>query len=80
MVRYARCRSCGAPMLWVTMHPSGKPNPLDPTPVEWGNIEVRDGLQTTSKYGRVVPQGEREGKLYTSHFATCPNAGEHRKR
>jgi hypothetical protein len=33
-------------------------------------------------YGRVVPMAERvEGqRLYTSHFATCPNAKQHRNQ
>lgn len=76
----AKCRTCGALVLWVTMHPGGRKNPLDPTPVAGGNIERRRGNHSDAWYGRVVPEEERTGPLYVSHFATCPQAAQHRRR
>jgi hypothetical protein len=64
------------------MHPSGKKNPLDAVPTETGSIERKRGNHSDTYYGRVVPMAERvEGqRLYTSHFATCPNAKQHRNQ
>jgi hypothetical protein len=60
------CRSCGAPVLWVTMV-SGKKMPLDQVP---------------KKLVVLGPLPEQQGQVvdcYTSHFATCPNAAKHRQ-
>lgn len=72
----ANCKSCGEPVAWVTMQ-SGKKMPLDPLPQEDGNIEI------VGATGRVVPRSEaerREGMLYRSHYASCPDASKHRRR
>lgn len=62
------CPSCGAEVVWATTE-SGKSMPVDPEPVEGGNLWLRDiggGLTV-----RVV--GSREGVLrHRPHFATCP--------
>lgn len=86
------CRSCRAPVLWVEMK-SGKKNPLDPQPdIKRGNVMiVRDPLDADlydCKVGQAVALSDRAAdverfrgvKLYISHFATCPRAGQHRKR
>jgi hypothetical protein len=66
------CRSCGAPITWARTT-SGKPIPLDPEPVDRGNLEVEDGVAR--------PVLIEAGKLrYVTHFATCPNAPQHRNR
>jgi hypothetical protein len=69
------CKSCGAPIRWERTV-NGKPIPLDPEPVEDGNLGIRDD-------GRVYHQGEDAldlgVPLYKTHFATCPNADEHRR-
>lgn len=59
------CSSCGAEILWVTM-PSGKSMPVDIIPTM---VVV---LSSDNKRGTM-----RRGHI--SHFATCPNAGQHRK-
>lgn len=83
------CRSCKAPVLWVTF-PSGKRNPLDlePNPVA-GDIMVVERDGTDGRVWRVAlllksDDLRREllelgGALRTSHFATCPDAEEHRR-
>lgn len=75
------CRSCHEPVKWVTMADSGKANPLDAVPVENGNIEV--SLEEGREVGRVVPSKEDRlfpVPLFTSHFVTCPQAKDWRKK
>ena len=69
------CKSCGADITWVTLHPRGggkpKPHPVDTSSIEKGrlvlsatgpNDEIKAGVRPTA----------------VSHFATCPAAGKHR--
>lgn len=58
------CRSCGAAITWVEME-SGKRMPLDLP-------EKRVVIVPSTGKGRVMD-------AHTSHFATCPNAAQHRK-
>lgn len=64
----AECRSCHAPVYWIVTD-SGKRMPVD--------CEV-EGATRPFK-GVPGDGGEREGKGI-SHFATCPNAAQHRRR
>lgn len=83
----ARCRSCRAPMLWVTF-PSGKRNPLDADPTPTGNIIVverpgRGGVPwrvaMVINNDALLEEAHAIGlPLYTTHFKTCPDADEHR--
>lgn len=73
----AACRSCGAPVVWKRT-PKGKPIPLDPNPVDNGNIVV-DG-NTAEVVGPLEAIARGAGQLYVSHFATCPDANHHRNR
>lgn len=82
----SHCRSCRAEVLWVEWA-SGKRMPVDATPdnrplPKGGDIvlAVRGGL-----FGKLVAEkfdtnahGFARNR-YTSHFATCPNANEHRR-
>jgi len=62
----AKCKSCGADIIWVKMT-SGYPMPLDAKEkILWK--PVRDGIAPIKITG------------HESHFATCPNADKHRKR
>lgn len=66
------CRSCGAPILWVKTE-AGKRMPIDAKPerrVVLDPLAVRLGADELT--ARVVD-------TYVSHFATCPNAAQHRK-
>lgn len=63
------CNTCGAPVLWVRSYPKGKLMPIDPDPVEGGNVEL-------TEHGVVVhgqPELAADGPRYKAHFATCPN-------
>lgn len=66
----ATCGSCGAPLEWAkTLR--GRSIPVDPETVESGNLRVVDGIAYFGSPG----SGDR-----VSHFATCPNADQHRRR
>lgn len=75
------CRSCGAAIVWAVL-PSGKAVPLDAQPVVGGNVAAyRD--HTGTLQARVLKAGEEPAAVEhrgVSHFATCPNAHEHRRR
>jgi hypothetical protein len=73
------CRSCGAEIQWVKLE-SGKTMPVDAYPAKNGNILVKPGGM-----GAVMTKEELEvvrprTPLHLSHFSTCPNAAQHRKR
>lgn len=67
-----RCRSCGAPIVWAVTA-AGKRMPLDAEPV------YAIGSGVVSLNGDEVAVVERPRPLYVSHFATCPNADQHRR-
>jgi hypothetical protein len=60
------CKSCGAAILWVVTA-SGKRMPLD------ANAERRFVIEPEE------PPLALSRETYSSHFATCPNAAQHRK-
>ena len=67
----SKCRSCGADIVWAKTT-KGKAIPLDPAPVEGGNIYL-----SADDVALVTTPGERP--LHVSHFTTCPQAAEHRR-
>jgi len=70
----ARCRSCGALILWARTE-AGRRIPLDAYPHPVGNLVL------DVRAGRVrVADLRTDDVRYLSHFATCPHASEHRKR
>lgn len=86
------CRSCKAPVIWALTE-KDKPMPVDAEPVEDGNIVlshrrvgqdpvalVKGPLeieQLRAEHERSPQEGPL--RLFISHFATCPNAQEHRR-
>jgi hypothetical protein len=88
-----KCASCGADILWGQLldekglrqqKPDGryKAIPIDFAPVPNGNVLVfeRAGqgiVCRVLKRGEVPPAG---AQLRVSHFATCVNAAQHRRR
>ena len=83
----SKCRSCGADIIWIKMA-SGKAMPCDAAKISYStalppSAKGDDVLTLVTDRGTVVqtvfdPAGDKHG--YTSHFATCPNANQHRKR
>lgn len=77
----SKCKSCGAEIKWILTH-SGKKMPVDKRPVPY-RTDPSGSLLLVTMNG-VVERGTLDldsGQAgYVSHFATCPNANEHRKR
>ena len=71
------CSSCGAPVEWIRNARTGKLAPIDVDPVPDGNVLVDDVYG--ERVYRVV-RAPRGALLRTSHFATCPDANEWRKK
>jgi hypothetical protein len=78
-----RCSTCKARVRWAIMSDSGRPIPLDYEPVENGNIQLAAArVRGGAPIAVIVPEDRREklkGSLYVAHFATCPDANEHRR-
>lgn len=80
----SRCKSCGAPIIWIKTQ-GGKQMPADPEQVTYWARKGAPGKVITPN-GEVVScdfEGDMQdatGVGYVSHFATCPNAGTHRRR
>lgn len=73
------CRSCGAAIVW-TVTDAGKRMPVDVIPREWptGRIVLRVlGSVVQSSVARERPE---EGNCYVSHYATCPQAANWRRK
>lgn len=74
-----KCKSCPALVIWAVTE-RGKRMPVDPDPAPGGNVLL------TEQYGQltavVVPAHRAFGRtdLRMSHFVTCPNADQHRRR
>lgn len=75
------CNSCHAPIVWA-LTVAGKRMPVDAEPVEHGNLHLYEPV-TDPDSPRVIFHdagcGDFDDPLYTSHFATCPNANQHRR-
>jgi hypothetical protein len=71
----AACRSCEALIIWAETT-TGKRMPLDERPSAKGNLVFVGGV------ARAATDDDRRlhRPLYTSHFATCPDAATFRRR
>jgi len=91
----AKCRSCDAPMVWAKTEDKPERNGKPAKPGRMIPLNSMDGVEpmecpdanlvivgTTQTEREEVPLvryvAAGEGK-YTTHFATCPNAPEHRR-
>ena len=78
------CKSCGARIIWCKHITTGKSMPVDAVPSWDGNIIVSECPESGTSMARVIA-GRLEGEMFAdepkhlSHFATCPNAKQHRK-
>jgi hypothetical protein len=75
-----QCKSCKRPIIWAVTEKDRR-IPLDPEPVANGNIL----LQTRGNFLLPIAQVRFAVQLdqplrYQSHFATCPNAAQHRRK
>lgn len=78
----SQCNSCGAEITWVYTT-NGKRMPIDNEAVENGNLvltgETRRGSPVVAYLKRGDPQLPLDVARLVSHFATCPNAEQHRR-
>lgn len=76
------CRSCGAPIRWVETE-NGRRMPIDPEPYTGespaGLFVLRERERAPSLAIATPPLAFPGEPLFRSHFATCPNAKEHRR-
>lgn len=72
------CKSCGARIFYAATK-AGKRIPINAVPDPKGNLVVRRAADGTV---RAVPAKEAQPEelhRHTSHFATCPDAADHRR-
>lgn len=77
------CRSCGAPIVWITME-SGKSMPCDAALVPFwekpkakGKVVTQDGRLRSCEFDGEPSEITDVGHI--PHWATCPNAAQHKK-
>lgn len=85
----ALCKGCLKPIFWVKTE-KGRNIPLDKEPVEGGRVIVRMGpemgkatahIETAEEIAARLKCPEPAGRVaYMPHHATCPKAGQFRKR
>ena len=78
----SRCKSCNAPIIWAQNESTGRAMPIDADPVDGGNVLILDP-EPDGIWFRVLNKEEvakMQEPLHTSHFQTCPNAGEWRAK
>ena len=64
----AECKSCKAEIIWIKT-PAGRNHPVDAEPM---SMWVQNEDHPVNQQGWSIVQG------HISHFATCPNADQHR--
>lgn len=75
----AACRSCGAPIRWVTTT-GRKPMPLDVDPHPDGTVvPAHDPARPGIVVAQVLPAPPTDRPAWRPHFATRPNADQHRQ-
>lgn len=75
----ATCRSCGAPVIWAVTAATGSRMPVDAEPDEDGNLLLSLDNPPVAQVVDPAQLVMDDGKRFTSHFATCPHADQHRR-
>lgn len=73
-----RCRTCRARIVWATL-PSGRRMPVDSDPSPVGQIRLDGTLGVVLGEADATAARLAGEPLFISHFATCPDASEHRR-
>ena len=68
------CRSCGAEIRFV-LTTTGKRMPIDAEPRPDGNLVLREGVVRP-----FVPHVSTDTERWVSHFSTCPQSRDWRRR
>lgn len=73
----SNCRSCNAEIVWAINESTGKPSPFDAAPDPKGRWAVHEDPEGGD---HLVAYHDPDARVrYVSHFATCPNAQQHRR-
>lgn len=79
----SKCKGCGAEIDWIRTR-AGKNMPVDPEPVfvavdDGNDVFVTDEGEVI--HGREVPTNDGSAEVaFVSHWATCPVAGQFRRK
>ena len=76
-MRPAECRSCKAPVYWAVTT-AGNRMPVDVDQVPGGNVELVD-RSAADPLARIV-KPEPAVERYRSHFVSCPDRREWKRR
>lgn len=78
------CASCRAEIVWLTLRPGGRRMPVDAEPASDGNVladlAAGAGVVLSAAMVAEVRDGTPDEPLYRSHFSTCPQADQWRRR
>lgn len=74
----ATCRSCKAEVVWAKTE-RGKRMPMDAEPSLRGTFRLEQ-RGTEGTLAVFVKPGDRSGPLYMSHYASCAQASDWRKK
>lgn len=79
-----KCKGCGQEIIWI-MSPAGKVIPCDPEQVTYwqkpkapGKVVTPNGMMLSCEFDGDLQQATGIG--YIPHWATCPKAGEFRRK
>lgn len=81
-MRRSRCKSCGRYIIWAKSETTGRMMPVDAEPSAEGTFVLlgfEDPPIAAKPDGSGDPLAAATAR-HTSHFATCPDADQHRKR
>ena len=73
----ATCRTCGAAIVWAVTD-AGKSIPIDEAPNVDGNLVL--SMEDDIQHARTPGLFDGGAPRYVSHFVTCPDAEEHRRK
>lgn len=78
--RLGRCQTCGARIVWAVTG-NNKRMPIDASPREDGDLwlDMVDDRASVPVARRVDLYTAADAPRYVSHFATCPDADQHRR-
>ena len=83
----SQCKGCGADVTWVVNLATGRPSIIDGHELVFAktdNIADRNGdIVAAGEIELSIPKGRRdrgEEPMHTSHFSTCPQADQFKRR
>jgi hypothetical protein len=85
-MKVTNCRSCGAEIVWVRLMPTGARAPVDAQTDLDGNLLLEEAAIAGDPPTAVLVSRARAAELvgtkplFRSHFASCPQAEQWRKR